>query len=132
MRRPRQPHATIATALIVGIAAVVPYARSAGGYFTGDDFGLIKLLSGKSASHFPSLFTSSWTDDIWGTQVDELRPFPALAYKLDSLWGAGSPIAYHVTTIALHGACAVAVFALARWVAGLRLSAAAFSSVVFG
>jgi protein O-mannosyl-transferase len=117
----------------VGVAAVAAaaYATTLHAYFAADDFGLIKVLHGKPLRHFFSLFTGSWTDDIYGVRPDELRPFIALSYQLDALRGAAFPPAYHAGSIALHAACSVLVVLLARVGASATWMAAAAAGLIF-
>ena len=117
--------------LAVAGAAAAAYATTLHAYFLADDFGLIKVLHGKPLHHFFSLFTGSWTDDIYGVRPDELRPFIALAYQLDALSGAASPIAYHAGSVAYHAACSLLVVALARVVARATRAAALFAGLLF-
>ena len=73
--------------LAVCLAATLPFIPALGDYFTGDDFGLVQLFAGKPPLHVFSLFTSAWTEGIFGIVPDELRPTVALSYQLDALWG---------------------------------------------
>jgi hypothetical protein len=118
-------------ALAVGAAAVLPYLSTLGGYFLGDDFGLIQLLSPKPPFHFLTLFAAPWTETLYGGPADELRPLLALSYQLDARWGAAWPAGYHVTSVALHALNALLVAALARGAARLSLPAAAFAGALF-
>lgn len=118
-------------ALLVCVAAVVPYLSTLNGYFVRDDFGVVQLLAGKPASYFPRWFVSSWMDRIWGYNPDEIRPFPAASYQLTALAGAASPFLHHALNVLLHAANGLLVMALARLAAGLSLPAAAFAGVIF-
>ncbi|MGH2370604.1 MAG: hypothetical protein ACRDI2_20705, partial [Chloroflexota bacterium] len=128
---PRRSRATRAAALAVLVAAALPYISTLDSYFLGDDFGLVQLFSQKSSWHVLSLFTTSWTERIYGGWYDELRPLVALSYQLDSLWGASSPFGYHLSSITFHVLNALLVFAIARMVCGLGALASAFAGVVF-
>jgi hypothetical protein len=115
----------------VAVAAAASYATTLHAYFVGDDFGLIKVLHRKPLLHFFSLFTGSWTDNIYGVRPDELRPFIALGYQIDALGGAASPLAYHLGSIAYHVACSLIVLALARVAARSTRAAALLAGLVF-
>jgi hypothetical protein len=116
---------------LVVLAAVLPNLSTRDGYFLADDFGVIQVLHTKPLSHFFTLFTRSWTEGIYGNFSDELRPFVALSYQLDALWGAARPLAYHADSLLLHVACALLVSAIARVIAGLSRPAATFAGVLF-
>jgi hypothetical protein len=120
----------LAGALLV-LAAALAYATTLDAYFLGDDFGLIKVLHDKPLRHFFTLFTGSWTDNVYGVRPDELRPFIALGYQLDALGGVGSPRAYHLGSIAYHVMCTLLVFALARVAAHATLTAALAGGLLF-
>jgi hypothetical protein len=118
-------------AVVVCLAAVLPYARTIDNYFVQDDFGVVWLLSQKPWTYFPHWFVSTWMDDIWGYTPDEIRPFPALTYQIAAAFGAGSPVANHVINIALHAANGVLVLWLAHVVAGLSVAASTIAAIVF-
>lgn len=115
----------------VALAAAAAYVPTLPAYFIGDDFGLIRVLHGKPLGHFFSLFTGSWTDNIYGVRPDELRPFIALAYQVDARFGAGSPLPYHVGSVVLHVGCSLLVWALARVAAGATRTGALLSGLLF-
>lgn len=112
-------------------AATLPYFSTVGAYFIGDDFGLVQLFSHKPALHYLTLFWTPWTEQIYGTPYDELRPLVAASYQLDALGGAASPILYHLTNLLLHVGCALLVVGIARSVCRLGWPASAFAGVVF-
>jgi hypothetical protein len=120
----------LAAALVVG-AAVAPYLPTLDDYFVQDDFGVVWLLADKPWSTFPRWFHTTWMDDIWGYTPDEIRPFPALSYRIAAMAGAGSPVANHVINVAFHAANGLLVLALARFAAGLALVPATAAAVVF-
>src|SRR5262245_7461317 len=122
--------ATIA-ALVVCLAAVLPYVPTLNNYFVRDDFGVVELLASKPAFYFPRWFYTPWTDRIWGDIADEVRPFMAVSYQLTALGGAASPFLHHVLNVALHAATGLLVLLMARWLAGLSLTASAFAATVF-
>ncbi len=115
----------------VSLGATLPFLGGLFDHFVGDDFGVIQLLSGKPLLHFLSLFTTPWTETLYGDWADELRPFIVLSYQLDALLGAGSPIPYHATNIVFNALAALLVLTIALTVARLPLLAATFSAVLF-
>ncbi len=115
----------------VGLAAVLPLLPTRDAYFLADDFGLIQLYSSKPALHFLTLFSSPWTEAIYGGQPDELRPLVALSYQIDSLWGPANPLGYHLGSIGLHVANTFLVLAIARRLVGLAWPAATFAGLAF-
>jgi hypothetical protein len=118
-------------ALVVCLAAVIPYLSTINNYFVRDDFGVVELLATKPATYFPRWFVSAWTDDIWGGVADEVRPFPAVSYQLTALGGAASPFLHHALNIALHAANGLVVLALALTVARLSVPASTLAAAVF-
>ncbi len=90
-----------AAALVVALAAAVPYLPTLDNYFVQDDFGVVALLSSKPATYFPRWFVTTWMEDIWGYTPDEIRPFPAVSYQIAAVFGAASPDANHVVNIAV-------------------------------
>jgi hypothetical protein len=128
---PSSPRTARLAALLVCVAAVVPYLSTLNGYFVRDDFGVVQLLASKPATYFPRWFVSSWMDRIWGYNPDEIRPFPAASYQLTALGGAAAPFLHHALNVLLHVANGLLVMALARIAAGLNLPAAAVAGIVF-
>jgi len=118
-------------ALVVCLAAVLPYLPSLDNYFVNDDFGVVRLLSQKPALYFPRWFFTSWMDDIFGVTLDEIRPFTAASYQMAAAWGATSPVANHVMNIAFHAANALLVLAVARVAGRLSLTASTFAALAF-
>ena len=123
--------ARLAAAVVVVLAAVIPYLPSLDNYFVQDDFGVVWLLSQKPWSTFPQWFTTTWMDDIWGYTPDEIRPFPALSYQIAAAFGAGAPAANHWINIAFHAANGLLALWIARAAAGLRLGAATLAAAIF-
>jgi hypothetical protein len=115
----------------VSLLAVIPYLSTLHSYFLGDDFGLVALYSQKDWAHFGQLFWMSWTEDIYGQTLDELRPTVAFSYWLDSIFGPGSPLPYHVDNVVLHVLTALLVLGTARLAAGATWPGAAFAAVLF-
>jgi hypothetical protein len=121
-----------AALVAVCLAAALPFASTLRGYFLSDDFGLVQLFAGKPLPYFLTLLTRTWVGDIYGGAAgDELRPTVALSYWLDARWGAASPLAYHVSNVALHVLTTLVVFATARSVAGLSVPGATFAAALF-
>jgi hypothetical protein len=87
-------------------------------YFLGDDFGLIHHLHDLPFDRFLTYFVSDWTEGIYGTVLDELRPFLAFSYWVDArLFGSVNVGGYHATNVILHVLNALLVLAIARSVA---------------
>jgi protein O-mannosyl-transferase len=105
--------AILVLCLVVGLPTIRP-----DNYFLGDDFGLVQHLHKLSLDRFLPYFVSDWTEGIYGFQLDELRPFLAFTYWLDSrLFGAANPQGYHATNVVLHMLNGLLVLAIARSVA---------------
>jgi hypothetical protein len=121
----------IVAAVVVMLAAIVPYLPSLDDYFVRDDFGVVQLLSQKPASYFPKWFYSSWMDYIWGYTPDEIRPFPAVSYQLTALGGRASPVFHHAFNILLHAANGLLVLAVARKAATLSWPGATLAALLF-
>ncbi len=103
----------VALCLAVGLQTI----RS-DNYFLGDDFGLIQHLHGLPIDRFLTYFVSDWTEGIYGTVLDELRPFLAFSYRLDArVYGSVNVSGYHATNVILHILNALLVLAIARSVA---------------
>jgi hypothetical protein len=118
-------------AIVVLLAAAVPYLPTLDDYFVQDDFGVVSLLSQKPAAYFPRWFVSTWMDDIWGFTPDEIRPFPALSYQIAGIFGAGWPAPNHLINVAFHAVNALLVMQVAKRAAGLPAGAALFAAAVF-
>src|SRR5690348_4263294 len=111
--------------------AILVLAPTLDAYFLADDFGLVQLYASKPLPYFLTLFFTPWTEGMYGYRPDELRPFVALAYRIDAIWGAANPFGYHVGNIALHAATALLVLAIARRLVGLGWPAATFAGGAF-
>jgi hypothetical protein len=119
------------TVLLIALAAAVPYLPTIDDYFVQDDFGVVALLSSKSAGYFPRWFVIPWMENIWGEPPDEIRPFTAVTYQLAALGGAASPVANHLINIAFHAVNALLVFRVGEAAAGLSPIAAAVGALMF-
>jgi hypothetical protein len=117
--------------LAVTVAATLPFLGTLNDYFISDDFGVLSLFSQKPALHFLTLFTSPWTEAIYGGWTDELRPTLALTFQLAWFLGGGAPLAFHLSVLAFHLATALLVLGIARVLARLSLAAACFAAVLF-
>lgn len=132
--RPGHPvagRAVLWAVLAAAAAAILPFLPSVNDYFLSDDFGLIWLFSRKDAAHFLTLFTSPWTEFIYGYRADELRPTVGFSYWLDAQFGAADPRPYHLDSILLHAADSLLVLTLARRLLRLPWTAAAAGGVGF-
>jgi hypothetical protein len=118
-------------ALLVACAAILAYGQSIDNYFVQDDFGVVWLLGQKPWSSFPGWFVSTWMDDIWGYTPDEIRPFPALSYRISASLTPGSPVADHALNILLHAGNGILVLVLAHSVVRLPLAAATLAALAF-
>lgn len=116
--------------LAVAAAVVALCAPTLRGDFLGDDFGYVRLFHDKPLASFLRLGDVS--EGIWGHPLDELRPVFALSFKL-GLWLHG-PAAwgFHLTSVLLHGANCVLVYALVRALAPGRLRPALLAALIFG
>jgi hypothetical protein len=118
-------------AIVVCLAACLPYLRTVSDYFVQDDFGVVQLLAAKPWHMFPRWFTLPWMELIWGYTPDEIRPFTALSYQITALAGASRPEGHHLLNIALHTANSLLVFAIARTAARLTLAGATVAGLAF-
>ena len=106
-----------AAVVVLALAVGLPTIRT-DNYFFADDFGLVQHLHDLPAERLLSYFTSDWTEGIYGTQLDELRPVLAFSYWLDAhIFGTLNATGYHVTNVRLHLLNALLVLAIARSVA---------------
>ena len=118
-------------ALLVVLAASLPYLSTIDNYFLQDDFGVVQLMGRRSWTMFFRWFTVPWMEDIWSYTPDEIRPFVALTYVMTSWFDAGSPVAHHVLNIAIHAANGLLVMQLSRTVAGLGPVPATLAGLCF-
>lgn len=118
-------------ALLVVLAASLPYLSTIDNYFLQDDFGVVQLMSRRSWTMFLRWFTVPWMEDIWSYTPDEIRPFVALTYVMTAWFDAGSPVAHHILNIAIHAANGLLVMQLARTVAGLGPVSATMAALCF-
>ena len=119
--------------VIVGLCLMVglPTIRS-DNYFLGDDFGLVHHLHKVPFPRLFSYFVSDWTEGIYGFTLDELRPFLAFTYWLDSrLFGSANAAGYHATNVVLHTLNGLLVFAIARSVTPGQSAVAVLAASLF-
>ena len=97
----------LATVLAAG---AVLYRSCLDGYFLADDFGYLQLFSKTSLRQFLSLFTSDWSQGIWGFNLQELRPLTGFTYWLDfRVWGANA-LGYHLESLILYALAVAGLF----------------------
>jgi hypothetical protein len=119
--------AILALCLVVGLPTIRP-----DNYFLGDDFGLVHHLHKVPFYRLLFYFASDWTEGIYGFTLDELRPFLAFTYWLDSrLFGAANAEGYHATNVVLHMLNGLLVLAIARSVAPGQKAAALLAASLF-
>ncbi len=117
----------VALSLLVGLQTI-----RRDNFFLGDDFGLVLHLHDLPAQRFLAYFSSDWTEGLYGTTLDELRPFLAFSYWIDAhLFGAVSVAGYHLTNVVLHILNALLVLAIARSVAPREPVFALFAASFF-
>ena len=125
MRRPYG--VVIALGLVVGLQTV----RS-DNYFLGDDFGLVAHLHDLPFARFFTYFAADWTEGIYGTTLDELRPLLAFTYWLDAnLYGVTNVAGYHATNVVIHILNGLLVMGIARAVAPKEPSFALLAASLF-
>jgi tetratricopeptide (TPR) repeat protein len=109
------PAAGWTSVLLVSAVAVAASVAGIGNAFAYDDIAMIELnprLHG--LAHWREILTSPYWPPPW--QEEHYRPFTSLFFGLQYLIGAGSPVAFRITSYLLYAACSVGVFIL-----GLRL-----------
>src|SRR5262245_40637174 len=113
MIRARLPKVIYAIPLFVILTAGLYLYRSClRGYFLADDFGYLQLYSNTGLSKFPSLFAADWSQGIWGSDLQELRPLTGLTYWIDvRIWGTNA-FGYHLASLMFHTLAIAAVYLL--------------------
>jgi hypothetical protein len=119
------------SAVVIVVAACLPYLPTIDDFFVQDDFGVIQLMERRSWTTFFRWFTMPWMENIWQYTPDEIRPFVALSYVITAAWGVGNPMGHHLLNIAIHAANGLVVMGLARAAGGLGRPAATLAAVVF-
>jgi hypothetical protein len=101
-------------------------------YFLGDDFGLVQHLHDLPVHRFAAYFAADWTEGIYGSVLDELRPFLAISYWLDArLFGPVNVAGYHATNVVLHILNTLLVLAIARSIAPREPMFAVLAAALF-
>ena len=121
---------SIIAAALLALAALLVYGRTLGGYFIADDFGYVSLFASLPLRRWPELFVREWSLGIWGFQLHELRPIPALSFMLDAAIWKGEAFGYRLTNLLLHVTCSYMVFAIGSRLLGLR-TPVAFAAALF-
>src|SRR5712692_2561072 len=117
--------------LTLCLAVGLPTLRT-DNYFLGDDFGLVHHIHKLRLDRLLHYFLSDWTEGIYGQTLDELRPFLALTYWLDShFFGAANAQGYHATNVVLHTINGLLVFGIARTVAPRQIPVALLAASLF-
>jgi hypothetical protein len=117
----------VALCVAVGLPTIRP-----DNYFLGDDFGLVHHLHDLPLVRFLSYFYTDWTEGTYGAPLDELRPFLAFTYWLDShLFGAVNLRGYHATNVVLHTLNGLLVWAIVRSVAAAHKARALLAASLF-
>jgi tetratricopeptide (TPR) repeat protein len=96
---------------LVAALAVLVFSGSLGGGFVLDDTKVVRDNPGiRSLSGALAYFGS---DYHWPHEVSGLyRPLVHLSYAVDHAVGAGAPLFFHATNLALHAVCSLLVLAL--------------------
>lgn len=113
-------------ALLIIIAASVPFVFSLGGRFVFDDQAMIvadKTIH--SLSNIPKAFTHGL-----GAGTHYYRPFVSVSYIVNYAMFGENPVGYKVTNLLLHVLCALLVFFFARHILKGR-SAPLLAALVF-
>src|SRR5262245_38999790 len=88
--------------LLLLVVCAFVYRSTLNGYFLADDFGYVHLYSRISLPRFRALFFNDWSQDIWGFNTGELRPFVGFTYWLEyRLWGI-HPFGYHLSNLFMY------------------------------
>jgi hypothetical protein len=94
--------ASLIPVVVLIMGGAILYRSCLNGYFLADDYGYIQLYSRMSLDRFPALFSSDWSQGIWGTTLPELRPLTGLTYWAEyKLWGVDAR-GYHATNLFLY------------------------------
>lgn len=122
--------ARTAAVVAVVLAAVLPYAGTAGHGFALDDAPeVVQNANIRSLAGIPRILAGSAWEGA-GEPVPIYRPLTTLTYALNHAAGGLSPRGYHLVNVALHAAVSLLVLALALRL-GLPLAAAAAGAVLF-
>jgi hypothetical protein len=120
----------LAAPLLVVVVVVAVCAPTLRGDFLGDDFGYVRLFHDQPLAS--ALRLGDISKGIWGHALDELRPVFALSFELGLLLHGPSAWGFHLTSVLLHAANSLLVYALARALAPGRLRTALLAGLIFG
>ncbi|MGE0866111.1 MAG: glycosyltransferase family 39 protein [Vicinamibacterales bacterium] len=121
----------IAAWTVLAGSVALAYGWTLGAYFVADDFGYINRFASFPFASWPGLFVADWSGGIWGTPLNELRPFTALSFIIDTrLWG-GNAGGYHLTNLLLHLFCSGLVMLIARATINVGWPGALLAGVLF-
>ncbi len=114
------------TALLIFIAATLPYATTLTAGFTNwDDPGYVL-----QNPDLPLASADQWRSVLTRTRMDNFAPIHILSYAIDyRFWGL-RPAGFHLTNILLQGLCAILLFTLIEAVNG-RPRTALLGSLIF-
>ncbi len=102
--------------LAVPVIALLAVASSAIGILNGFTYDDRYVIERNPAAHdlhaWWRVFASSYWPKDWGG--DGYRPLTILSFKIESVLGGRSPVAFHITSILLYALASILVLALAR------------------
>lgn len=99
-------------AALVALAAIAVYLNSLRNGFAYDD---VYIIQRNTRVHDLAAWREIWLKPYWpfhGTELGIYRPFAMFMYAVQWAAGGGSPLSFHVVSIALHAAASVLVFVL--------------------
>ena len=114
---------SVLVAMGVAVVSVIALRRALGIYFLSDDFILVKIGQGWTASAFRYTITHGGGDGFF-------RPLGYLAFALNAQFGGSNPFLWHACSLAIHAANAVLVLFLAKRL-GASVFAAGFAGTLF-
>ena len=114
---------TLLGLLALGLAVIVLYARTIGGYFLADDFAYVSISHSYPSARLPGIFVRDESKEIWGYSLGLLRPIYTLNGIIQERLFHADAGGYRIVSLTLHAINAALVFALAgkvlarRWLA---------------
>lgn len=124
--------APVTSARAVGaivVCAVLAYAAALGGTFVYDDFHSVRDNEAlRSLVNVPAFFTDPSMFSAAGARM--YRPLLLVSFAIDHALGGGAVVAFKVTDVLLHAACAALVYSVARRLRADR-TAALFAGLLF-
>ncbi|CAG9767800.1 unnamed protein product [Ceutorhynchus assimilis] len=120
---------------LVGTVAVACYLNGIDGDFVHDDIPAVTLNKDVLAVN---TVKSVFENDFWGTPMaDEnshksYRPLTILTFRANYLWFGLSPVAFHLTNVALHALACLLFTRVCLKVAGLKPPFATLAGLIFG